>query len=97
LPRDDDPVFRRKTALKEEHMSKRYSILAAALVASGRSSSTTFLDKSAALRPDSLVGRIDELSIEERSRRAFANPEEWQPGRDPAMAAVLLASSWPLS
>jgi hypothetical protein len=83
-------------ALKEEHMSKRYSILAAALVATGRSSATTFLDQSAVLRPDSPAGRIDDLSIEERSRRAFANPEESAPGRDPALSAVLLGSSWPL-
>jgi hypothetical protein len=77
-------------------MSKRYSILAAALVANGRSSATTFLDQSTVLKPDRPAGRIDDLSIEERSRRAFADPEEWPPGRDPTMSAVLLASSWPL-
>jgi hypothetical protein len=73
-------------------MSKRYSILAAALVANGRGSATTFLDQSAVLRPDSPAGRIDELSIEERRRRGFANLEEWPPGRDAAMSAVLLAN-----
>ena len=77
-------------------MSKKYAILAAALVASGRSSATAFLDRSTVLMPDSPAVRIDDLSIEERSRRAFANPEEWPPGRDPAMSAVLPASSWPL-
>jgi hypothetical protein len=77
-------------------MSKRYSILAAALVASGRSSATTFLDQSTVLGPDSPAGKIGDLSIEERSRRAFANPEEWPSRRDPAMSAVLLPSLWPL-
>jgi hypothetical protein len=77
-------------------MPKRYSILAAALVASGRSSATKFMDQWAELSPDSLAVRIDDLSIEERSRRAFANPEEWPPGRDPAMPALLRANLWPL-
>jgi hypothetical protein len=77
-------------------MSKRYSILAAALVANGRSSATAFLDPSTVLTPDRRAGGIDDLSIEERSRRAFADPEDWPPGREPAMSAVLLASSWPL-
>ena len=78
--------------LEEEHMSERYSILAAALVANGRSAATAFLDQSTVLRPDGPAGRIDDLTTEERSRRAFANPEEWPPGRD---SAVLLASSRP--
>ena len=77
-------------------MPKRYSILAAALVASGRSSATKFLDQWTVLSPDTAAVQIDDLSIEERSRRAFANPEEWPPGRDPAMSAVLRANLWPL-
>ena len=77
-------------------MPKKYAILAAALVASGRSSATAFLDRSTVLMPDSPAVRIDDLSIEERSRRAFANPEEWPPGRDLAMSAVVPANLWPL-
>jgi hypothetical protein len=74
-------------------MSKRYLIFAAALVATGRSAFTTFLDQPAMRRPDCEAGRIGELSIEERSRLALADPEECPAEQEPAWPAIVLALS----
>jgi hypothetical protein len=60
-------------------MSKRFSILAAALVASGRSLSTTLIDRSGRLIR--LQAEQDEdLSIEEIRRFAFIDLEEGRLG-----------------
>jgi len=72
-------------------MSKRYSILAAALVATGRSSSTIFLDRSGITWRDCEAERIGELSVEEKNRLAFADPEEWPAEQEPAWPAIVLA------
>jgi hypothetical protein len=66
-------------------MSKRYSILAAALVASGRSHLTVVVGSSG-LRPLELRSN-DDLSIEERSRLAFVDREDSPTLREPAMPA----------
>ena len=58
-------------------MSKRFSIIAAALVSSGRCLSTTVIDRSGAQLLELQTKPIDDLSVEERSRIAFADPEEW--------------------
>jgi len=49
-------------------MSKRFSILAAALVASGRSFSTTSIDRPGPRQLELPSRQFDYLSIEERSR-----------------------------
>ncbi len=73
-------------------MSKRFSILAAALVASGHSLSTIFMDRSDRVLELQTNG-IDDLSIEERSRLAFSDPEEpARPNR--SQAHISSYSSW---
>ena len=52
-------------------MSKRFSILAAALIATGRSSSMAHLNNSGGLGLEGFARQFDELSIEERRRLAF--------------------------
>ena len=62
-------------------MSKRFSILAAALVASGRSLSTTLIDRSGRL--SRLQAEQDEdLSIEEIRRFVFVDLEEGRLGHE---------------
>jgi hypothetical protein len=60
-------------------MSKRFSILAAALVASGRSHSTIISDRLDPRPAYDRARRIEDLSIEERGRYAFDDPEEETP------------------
>ncbi len=71
-------------------MPKRYAILAAALAAKGRSFSTTSMDHSDPFPfpLDRQTKRIHELTIEERSRLAHAEPEEGLPGTGPASLAI---------
>jgi hypothetical protein len=69
-------------------MSKRFSIFAAAMVASGRSLSTATLDHSDPRRTDPRARRIDDLSIEERSRYAFDDPEDSTPRRETTVPAT---------
>ena len=69
-------------------MSKRFSILAAALVASGRSLSTTFIDRPGPRQLELPSRQFDYLSIEERSRLAFADPEEGAFGSNDAYSAM---------
>ncbi len=58
-------------------MSKRFSILAAALVASGRSDLTTFIGCSSSRRMLELpTEQVDDLSIEERTRLVFDDSDE---------------------
>jgi hypothetical protein len=56
-------------------MSKRFSILAAALVASGRSHLTASLVHSASRLLELPPRQFDDL-IEERSRPVFADPDD---------------------
>lgn len=75
-------------------MSKRFSILAAALVASGRSHSTAFIYHSGSRLLDLPPRQVDDLSIEERSRLAFVNPDEGQRGSERAASAMPREYSW---
>ena len=66
-------------------MSKRFSILAAAaFVASGRSHSAACKYHSGSRLLDLPPGQVDDLSIEERSRLAFVDPDEGQLGNERA-------------
>ena len=71
-------------------MSKRFAIIAAALVSAGRSLSTMSVDHSDPFPfpLDRQTGRIHELTIEERSRHAYAELEEGLPGEGAASLAV---------
>ena len=73
-------------------MSKRFSILAAALVASGRSHSTFKYRRLRLL--DLPPGQVDDVSIEERSRLAFVDPDEGQLGSGYAASAMPREYSW---
>ena len=75
-------------------MSKRFSILAAALVASGRTLSTTFNDHPGPRLLELPSRQFDYLSIEERSRLAFADPDEGQLGSERAASALPREYSW---
>ena len=75
-------------------MSKRFSILAAALVASGRSNTTAFKYHSGSRLLDLPPREVDDLSIEERSRLAFADPDEGQLGSERAASALPREYSW---
>jgi hypothetical protein len=75
-------------------MSKRFSILAAALVASGRSHSTAFKYHSGSRLLDLPPRQVDDLSIEERSRLAFVDPDEGQLGSERAASAMPREYSW---
>ena len=63
-------------------MSKRFSILAVALVASGRGHTTAFKYHSGSRLLDLPPREVDDLSIEERSRLAFVEPDEGQLGSE---------------
>jgi hypothetical protein len=65
-------------------MSKRFAIIAAALVAAGRTFPTSLVDRSEERRVDRAAPVTDELSIEERSRLAFADFEDGLPEREMA-------------
>jgi hypothetical protein len=71
-------------------MSKRFAIIAAALVSAGRSLSTTSVDHSDPFPfpLDRQTKRIRELAIEERSRLANAELEQGPPGEGPANISV---------
>ena len=75
-------------------MSKRFSILAAALVASGRSHSTASKYHSGSRLLDLPPRQVDDLSIEERSRLAFVDPDEGQLGSERAPSAMSREYSW---
>jgi hypothetical protein len=75
-------------------MSKRFSILAAALVTSGRGHTTAFKYHSGSRLLDLPPGQVDDLSIEERSRLAFADPDEGQLGSARAASALPREYSW---
>jgi hypothetical protein len=75
-------------------MSKRFSILAAALVASGRSHTTAFSYHSGSRLLDLPPRDVDDLSIEERSRLAFVDPDEGQLGSERTASAMPSGYSW---
>ena len=75
-------------------MSKRFSILAAALVASGRSHSTAFKYHSGSRLLDLPPRQVDDLSIEERSRLAFLDTDDGQLGSERATPATPREYSW---
>jgi hypothetical protein len=75
-------------------MSKRFSILAAALVASGRSHSAAFKYHSGSRLLDLPPRQVDDLMIEERSRFAFVDPDEGQLGSEPADSTMPREYSW---
>jgi hypothetical protein len=66
-------------------MSKRFAIIAAALVSAGRSLSTTSVDHS---DPFPFPLEHETARIQERSRLAYAEPEEGLPGSGPTSLAV---------
>jgi hypothetical protein len=75
-------------------MSKRFSILAAALVASGRSHSAAFKYHSGSRLLDLPSSQVDDLTIEERSRLAFIDPDERQFGNERAASAMPREYTW---
>jgi len=75
-------------------MSKRFSILAAALVASGRSHTTAFKYHSGSRLLDLPPRQVDDLSIEERSRLAFVDPDEGQLGSERPASPMPREYSW---
>ena len=75
-------------------MSKRFSILAAALVASGRSHTTAFKYHSGSRLLDLPPREVDDLSIEERSRLAFVDTDEGQLASERAASAMPREYSW---
>jgi len=77
-------------------MSKRFSILAAALVASGRGHLTATLDRSASRQLELPPRQFDHLSIEERSRLVFADPDDGLLGGEDENYAIPREDSWPL-
>jgi len=77
-------------------MSKRFSILAAALVASGRSHLTASLDHSASCLLELPPRRFDDLSINERSRLVFADRDDGLLGGEGENSAIPREESWPL-
>ena len=75
-------------------MSKRFSILAAAFVASGRSHSTAVKYHSGSRLLDLPPGQVDDLSIEERSRLAFVDPDVGQLGSERVASTLPREYSW---
>ena len=75
-------------------MSKRFSILAAALVASGRGHTTAFKYHSGSRLLDLPPREVDDLSIEERSRLGFVDPDEGQPASERADSAMPREYFW---
>jgi len=69
-------------------MSKRFSILAAALVASRRSDLTSAIGCPSSRILELPAKQIDDLSIEERTRFVYADPEEGVLGADDAYSAM---------
>jgi len=57
-------------------MSKRFSVLAAALVVSGRSDLTTFIRCSSSGMLELPTEQVDDPSIEERTRLVFDDSDE---------------------
>jgi hypothetical protein len=80
---------------QRKDMSKRFSILAAALVASGRSHLTVSLDHSASRLLELPPRQFDDLSIKERSRLVFADLDDGLLGGAGENSAPC-EDSWPL-
>jgi hypothetical protein len=68
-------------------MSKRFSILAAALAASGRSDLTAFIGRSSSRMRELPTRQVDDISIE-RTRFVYADPEEEVSKSDAAYSFV---------
>jgi hypothetical protein len=75
-------------------MSKRYSILAAAVVASGRGDTTGFKYHSGSRLLDLPPREVDDLAIKERSRLGFVDPDEGQLGTGRADSATPREYFW---
>lgn len=70
-------------------MSKRFSVLAAALVVSGRSDLTTFIGCSSSRRMLEIpTEQVDDPSIEERTRLVFDDSDEGVLRREHANFAI---------
>ena len=75
-------------------MSKRFSILAAALVASGRGHTTAFKYHSGSRLLDLPPREVDDLAIKERSRLGFVDPDEGQLGSERADSTTTREYFW---